>query len=76
MESKPKRKNEMKLEKILELGGVISFDDISQLNQNFEVGMLINDLKEDLFQAVFPNQKIIDIGCIQSSLKSAHLRFL
>ncbi|EJM00536.1 hypothetical protein PMI18_02944 [Pseudomonas sp. GM102] len=52
----------MDTKKIIELGGTISFDDISRLNQLTDTSMIVDDLKEDLFQAVLPNDQLIDIG--------------
>jgi len=53
---------QMNTKKIIELGGTITFDDISHLNQLIDISMIIDDLKEDLFQAVFPHDQLIDIG--------------
>jgi hypothetical protein len=52
----------MNTKKIIELGGTITLDDISHLNQLAGTSGIIDDLKEDLFQAVFPKDQIIDIG--------------
>ncbi|MHC8334376.1 hypothetical protein [Pseudomonas sp. LB3P25] len=52
----------MDIKKIIERGGTITFDDISHLDQLADTSMIIDDLKEDLFQAVFPHDQIIDIG--------------
>ena len=52
----------MNTKKIIELGGTITFDDISHLNQLIDISMIVDDLKEDLFQAVFPHDQLIDIG--------------
>lgn len=52
----------MDTKKIIELGGTITFDDISHLNQLIDTSMIVDDLKEDLFQAVFPHDQLIDIG--------------
>lgn len=52
----------MDTKKIIEIGGTITFDDISHLDQLIDISMIVNDLKEDLFQAVFPHEQIIDIG--------------
>jgi hypothetical protein len=52
----------MDTKKIIELGGTITLDDISHLNQLIDTSMIIDDLKEDLFQAVFPHGQLIDIG--------------
>jgi hypothetical protein len=52
----------MNTKKIIELGGRITLDDISHLNQDIDISIIIDDLKEDLFQAVFPHDQLIDIG--------------
>lgn len=52
----------MDIQKIIELGGVITFDDISHIDQSIDRSMIIDDLKEDLFQALFPHDQILDIG--------------
>ncbi|MBV7498086.1 hypothetical protein ACIPLA_21505 [Pseudomonas sp. NPDC086112] len=52
----------MDTKKIIELGGTISFDDISHINQLADTSMIVDELKEDLFQAVFPHNQLIDIG--------------
>lgn len=52
----------MDTKKIIELGGTVTFDDISHLNQLIDTSMIVDDLKEDLFQAVFPHDQLIDIG--------------
>ncbi|WP_085712123.1 MULTISPECIES: hypothetical protein [unclassified Pseudomonas] len=49
-------------EEIENLGGTITFDDLSQLDQSTEISSIVDELKEDLFQATFPFQQIIDIG--------------
>ncbi len=43
-------------------GAKITFDDISHLDQAIEPSLLINNLKEDMFQATFPCGQILDIG--------------
>jgi hypothetical protein len=48
--------------KIIALGGIITLDDLSHLNQSLDTPVIIDNLKEDLFQAIFPQNKIIDIG--------------
>lgn len=40
----------------------ITFDDISHLDQAIELSLLIKNLKEDMFQAIFPCGQILDIG--------------
>ncbi|WLG42806.1 hypothetical protein [Pseudomonas sp. FP1740] len=52
----------MDTKKIIELGGTVTLDDISHLNQLIDISMIADDLKEDLFQAVFPHDQLIDIG--------------
>ncbi|MGX9379882.1 hypothetical protein [Pseudomonas sp. JQ36] len=47
---------------IEKLGGTVTFDDISQLDQSAEISIIVDELKEDLFQAALPFQQIIDIG--------------
>lgn len=44
------------------LGAKITFDDISHLDQAIKLSLLINNLKEDMFQAMFPCGQILDIG--------------
>lgn len=64
----------MNTQKIDELGGTITFDDISHLNQATEPSILIDDLKEDLFQASFPLDQIVDIGWYPEFCKDGHFR--
>jgi hypothetical protein len=64
----------MKTQKINELGGKITFDDISHLNQTAEPSLLIDELKEDLFQASFPLDQILDIGWYPEFCKDGHFR--
>lgn len=52
----------MNINKIIEYGGKITLDDLSQLNQTIDTSLIIDDLREDLFQATFPKDQIIDIG--------------
>jgi len=52
----------MNTSKIITLGGKITFDDISQLDQTTDISLEIENLKEDLFQATFPCGQILDIG--------------
>ncbi|POA31028.1 MULTISPECIES: hypothetical protein [unclassified Pseudomonas] len=47
---------------IEKLGGTVTFDDISQLDQSADISIILDELKEDLFQAALPFQQIIDIG--------------
>lgn len=61
------------IEKILKKGGAISFDDLSNLNHNADI---IDDLKEDLLQAFFPGEMIIDIGWYPEFCKSGSFRVL
>lgn len=44
------------------VGGVIKFDDISCLDQSVSLAEIVDGLKEDLFQAAFPFEQVIDIG--------------
>lgn len=44
------------------LGAKITFDDISHLDQAIKLSLLTNNLKEDMFQAIFPCGQILDIG--------------
>ncbi|WP_431145855.1 hypothetical protein [Pseudomonas alvandae] len=64
----------MNTQKINELGGKITFDDISHLNQTAEPTLLIDDLKEDLFQVSFPLDQILDIGWYPEFCKDGHFR--
>jgi hypothetical protein len=64
----------MNIKKINELGGKITFDDISHLNQAAEPSLLIDDLKEDLFQASFPLDQILDVGWYPEFCKDGHFR--
>ncbi|MCL6703261.1 hypothetical protein [Pseudomonas sp. T1.Ur] len=64
----------MNTQKINELGGKVTFDDISHLNQATEPLLLIDDLKEDLFQACFPLDQILDIGWYPEFCKDGHFR--
>ncbi|WP_457968007.1 hypothetical protein M1D68_18530 [Pseudomonas sp. R4-84] len=66
----------MNTQKISELGGKITFDDISHLNQAMEPSLLIDDLKEDLFQASFPLDQILDIGWYPEFCQDGHFRVL
>lgn len=43
-------------------GGKIVFDDLSVLDEKKKIADQIDDLKEDLFQATFSNDRILDIG--------------
>lgn len=47
---------------IIEHGGKITLDDISQIDQTLKILEVVDDLKEDLLQASFPHEQIIDIG--------------
>jgi hypothetical protein len=64
----------MNTQKIDQLGGEITLDDISHLNQTKEPSQLIDDLKEDLFQASFPSDQILDIGWYPEFCKGGHFR--
>ncbi|WP_248805110.1 hypothetical protein [Pseudomonas sp. MWU13-2100] len=64
----------MTIKKIIEHGGTITFDDISHLNQSVETSLIIDDLKEDLFQATFPFEQIIDIGWYPEFCKNGEFR--
>ncbi|SMH59018.1 hypothetical protein SAMN03159362_4565 [Pseudomonas sp. NFIX51] len=46
----------------MERGGKITLDDISQIDHTLKILEVIGDLKEDLLQASFPHEQIIDIG--------------
>ncbi|QBX42306.1 hypothetical protein E4T63_17640 [Pseudomonas fluorescens] len=52
----------MLITEIEKLGGTVTFDDISQLDQSADISIILDELKEDLFQAILPFQQIIDIG--------------
>jgi hypothetical protein len=52
----------MDLCEIKRLGGEIIFDDISKLDQAEDIMLVLDDLKEDLFQVSFPFDQLIDIG--------------
>lgn len=52
----------MLITEIEKLGGTVTFDDISQLDQSAEISTIVDELKEDLFQAALPFEQIIDIG--------------
>ncbi|WP_433588151.1 hypothetical protein [Pseudomonas koreensis] len=52
----------MLITEIEKLGGTVTFDDISQLDQSAEISIIVDELKEDLFQAALPFEQIIDIG--------------
>lgn len=64
----------MNIQRINELGGKITLDDISHLNQAMEPSLLIDDLKEDLFQASFALDQILDIGWYPEFCKDGHFR--
>ncbi|MEO8647201.1 hypothetical protein [Pseudomonas sp.] len=64
----------MDTKKIIELGGTTTIDDISHLDQLIDISMIVNDLKEDLFQAVFPHEQIIDIGWYPEFCENGTLR--
>lgn len=51
----------MEVREVEALGAAINFDDVSRLDQSVDVVEVVNDLKEDLFQASFPFEQIIDI---------------
>jgi hypothetical protein len=52
----------MNTTKIIEFGGIITLDDMSHLDQSSDPSFILDDLKEDLFQASFPLGQILDIG--------------
>ena len=52
----------MNITKIIKLGGIITFDDMSHLDQSLDPSFILDDLKEDLFQASFALGQILDIG--------------
>lgn len=58
----PQKENKVHTKNIIELGGTILFDDLSQLYQLIDTSSTVDSLKEDLLQAVFPNDQILDIG--------------
>ncbi|AKJ98446.1 hypothetical protein VM99_10370 [Pseudomonas chlororaphis] len=64
----------MDLHEVKKLGGVITFDDISCLDQSVGVAEISNELKEDLFQASFPFEQIIDIGWYPEFCESGFFR--
>jgi hypothetical protein len=47
---------------VSEYGGQIVFDDLSLLNLEDSLGEQVESLKEDLFQATFSKDRILDIG--------------
>lgn len=51
----------MNTDKIITLGGTITFDDLSTLVGS-DIKLITDDLKEDLLQASLPLEQIIDIG--------------
>lgn len=51
----------MNIQKILNLGGTVTLDDLSNLNGS-DISLITDELKEDLLQASFPLEQIIDIG--------------
>jgi hypothetical protein len=51
----------MKFEKIIRLGGKVIFDELSNLI-DYDIALISENLKEDLLQAAFPNEQILDIG--------------
>lgn len=51
----------MKLKKIIRLGGKVIFDELSNLI-DYDIALISENLKEDLLQAAFPNEQILDIG--------------
>jgi len=64
----------MDLREIKALGGVVTFDDISHLDQSVDVAGMVEELKEDLFQASFPFEQIIDIGWYPEFCESGFFR--
>lgn len=52
----------MNITKIIKLGGIITFDDMSHLDHSLDPSFILDDLKEDLFQASFALGQILDIG--------------
>ncbi|MDI2595086.1 hypothetical protein NYP20_10575 [Pseudomonas sp. N3-W] len=62
------------MKKIIALGGTITLDDISHLNQFTDIALIVDDLKEDLFQAAFPHDQIIDIGWYPEFCESGSFR--
>ncbi|WP_426237640.1 hypothetical protein [Pseudomonas sp. TWP3-2] len=57
-----KNKEKMLINEIEKLDGTINFDDISQVDQSSEISLIVDELKEDLFQASLPFEQILDIG--------------
>ncbi|WVV47789.1 hypothetical protein THH46_27920 [Pseudomonas sp. NA13] len=66
----------MDLQEVTKLGGAVVFDDLSNLDQSMDVLLGIEDLKEDLFQASFPFEQIIDIGWYPEFCESGCFRVL
>lgn len=65
----------MNIQEIINLGGKIIFDEISNLS-NSKISLITDDLKEDLFQAAFPSGKIIDIGWYPEFSKNGSFKIL
>lgn len=66
----------MDLQEVAKLGGTVVFDDFSNLDQSMDVLLGVEDLKEDLFQASFPFEQIIDIGWYPEFCESGCFRVL
>lgn len=64
------------LHEVTKLGGAVVFDDLSRLDQSRDVLLGIDDLKEDLFQASFSFEQIIDIGWYPEFCESGCFRVL
>jgi hypothetical protein len=64
----------MSTTKIIEFGGIITFDDMSHLDQSLDPSLILDDLKEDLFQASFPFGQILDIGWYPEFCESGHFK--
>ena len=64
----------MNTTKIIEFGGIITFDDMSHLDQSLDPSLILDDLKEDLLQASFPLGQILDIGWYPEFCESGSFR--
>lgn len=64
----------MDVHEVEALGGIIIFDDISCLDQSVGLAEIVDELKEDLFQASFRFEQIIDIGWYPEFCESGFFR--
>lgn len=50
------------INELAKYGAVIHLDDLSHINTDADIVAIIDELKEDLLQATFPKNELLDIG--------------